>query len=817
MYNFVTRALCTALVLTLTACGGGSGGTTNNSPVITQGAATSVNMSVNNTPTAFSLTLDASDADGDTLTWSISSAATHGTASASGTGTSKAVNYSPNADYVGTDSFIVQVSDGQGGTDSITVNVTVSNAAPVITEGAATSVSMSVNGTPTAFSLTLHASDVNSDTLTWSVNSAAAHGTASATGTGFSKTVGYTPNTGYVGADSFDIQVSDAHGGTATITINVTITDIAPAITEGTSTNVSMSVNGMPTAFSLTLHGSDVNGDTLTWSLGAVTAQHGTASVSGTGTSKVVGYNPTTDYVGADSFDVQVSDGHGGTDTITVNLTITNSAPLIAEGTSTNVSMSENSTPTAFSLTLHASDANSDTLTWSISTAAAHGTASASGTGTSKVVGYTPDTDYIGNDSFVVQVDDGHGGIDTTTVNVTITTTNTVAISVDAGVYPSDINYFTYNRPFVSVTICEPSSPTTCQTIDHIVVDTGSTGLRILSSAVSLSLPAYSVNNKSVGECYPLVGGYLWGALRTATVQMGGEITTSPIPIQVINDNAVATAPSACTGIGSNLGSVSAIKANGILGVGYFKQDCGTACESAANKVYFTCTTTDPTTCTSPGTLAADQVPNPVTLFGLNGSGVSDNNGVIISLPAIDAAGATSVSGTLTFGVNTQDNNQLGSATVLTVDNPTGLLPTEFNGKTLCNSAIDSGSNNLNFPEGTMTGGNDFDTPTLCSDNTFYCPASTQPFSATIYGVNGAYAPVNFDVANTDGLSINFHAFNNVAAKLDTLAATTIPDCPSGGTAGSFIWGLPFFFGKNVFTVFEDETVDSSTGPFVAF
>ena len=915
MYNFVTRALCTALVLTLTACGGGSGGTTNNSPVITQGAATSVNMSVNNTPTAFSLTLDASDADGDTLTWSISSAATHGTASASGTGTSKAVNYSPNADYVGTDSFIVQVSDGQGGTDSITVNVTVSNAAPVITEGAATSVSMSVNGTPTAFSLTLHASDVNSDTLTWSVSSAASngtasasgtgtnkvigytptkdyagmdnfvvqvsdghggintitvnvtvnndappvisqskpasvsmsvnstptafnltldasdangetltwsisspatHGTASASGTGTSKVVGYTPATDYAGPDSFVVQVSDGSGGTDTITVNVTVNnDASPVIAEGASTNVIMSENSTPTAFSLALNATDTNGETLTWSISSP-ATHGTASASGTGTSKVVGYDPTTDYVGTDSFDVQVSDGHGGTDTITVNVVV-NAIPVITQGASTNVSMSENSTPTAFSLTLHASDANSDTLTWSISTAAAHGTASASGTGTSKVVGYTPDTDYIGNDSFVVQVDDGHGGIDTTTVNVTITTTNTVAISVDAGVYPSDINYFTYNRPFVSVTICEPSSPTTCQTIDHIVVDTGSTGLRILSSAVSLSLPAYSVNNKSVGECYPLVGGYLWGALRTATVQMGGEITTSPIPIQVINDNAVATAPSACTGVGSNLGSVSAIKANGILGVGYFKQDCGTACESAANKVYFTCTTTDPTTCTSPGTLAADQVPNPVTLFGLNGSGVSDNNGVIISLPAIDAAGATSVSGTLTFGVNTQDNNQLGSATVLTVDNPTGLLPTEFNGKTLCNSAIDSGSNNLNFPEGTMTGGNDFDTPTLCGDNTFYCPASTQPFSATIYGVNGAYAPVNFDVANTDGLSINFHAFNNVAAKLDTLAATTIPDCPSGGTAGSFIWGLPFFFGKNVFTVFEDETVDSSTGPFTAF
>ena len=397
---------------------------------------------------------------------------------------------------------------------------------------------------------------------------------------------------------------------------------------------------------------------------------------------------------------------------------------------------------------------------------------------------------------------------------MTVTTTNTVTISVDSGVSGAG---FTYNRPFVSVTICDPNSPATCQTIDHIVIDTGSMGLRLLSSAVSVSLPAHteSVGSNPVAECYPLVGGYLWGALRSANVKIGGETTASAIPIQVINDNSVATVPSGCTSVGANLGSASTIKANGILGVGYFKQDCGSACTSATNNVYFTCTSTDPTSCSSPAVAVADQVPNPITAFGFNGSGVSDGNGVIISLPAVNSAGETSVTGTLTFGVNTQPNNQLGSATVLTVDNPTGFLPTQFNGETLCNSAIDSGSNNLNFPEGTISGGNTFDTPALCSDNTFYCPSSTQPFDATISGVNGAYVMTSFDVANTDGLSSSNHAFNNVAAKLNTIAASTIPGCT--GTAGSFIWGLPFFFGKDVFVVIEGETVNSSTGPFVAF
>ena len=102
----------------------------NTPPVIIGGASTSVTMSMNGTPTPFALTLNATDVNpSDTLTWSISSMASHGTASVSGTGTSKAISYTPTTDYVGSDSFVVQVSDGAA-TDTITVNVTI-QAAPV--------------------------------------------------------------------------------------------------------------------------------------------------------------------------------------------------------------------------------------------------------------------------------------------------------------------------------------------------------------------------------------------------------------------------------------------------------------------------------------------------------------------------------------------------------------------------------------------------------------------------------------------------------------------------------------------------------------
>jgi len=112
----------------------------NHPPVITEGGSASVAMSKNSLPTLFDLTLHATDVDGDMLIWSISTAASNGTASASGTGDSNDIIYTPNIDYYGLDSFVVQVDDGNGGLDTITVNVSVQSATPrVITRISANS------------------------------------------------------------------------------------------------------------------------------------------------------------------------------------------------------------------------------------------------------------------------------------------------------------------------------------------------------------------------------------------------------------------------------------------------------------------------------------------------------------------------------------------------------------------------------------------------------------------------------------------------------------------------------------------------------
>src|ERR1700723_1624120 len=93
------------------------------------------------------------------------------------------------------------------------------------------------------------------------------------------------------------------------------------------------------------------------------------------------------------------------------------------------------------------------------------------------------------------------------------------------------------NGAFTSVTVCVPGT-STCQTINGVLVDTGSSGLRLLSSALTISLPQQDASDGNpVAECLPFVIGYTWGPVQTADVEMAGEKASST-PIQVINQTA---------------------------------------------------------------------------------------------------------------------------------------------------------------------------------------------------------------------------------------------------------------------------------------
>jgi hypothetical protein len=276
---------------------------------------------------------------------------------------------------------------------------------------------------------------------------------------------------------------------------------------------------------------------------------------------------------------------------------------------------------------------------------------------------------------------------------------------------------------------------------------------------------------------------------------IAGEQAKS-LPIQVIGSSNFSTIPNSCSSIGQAADDLATLGANGILGIGTSAQDCGAACTVSGPSNpgwYYACPSTGCELTTESTTESiSDQVQNPVTFFA------SDNNGVIIELPAVSGA-ETSVTGSLIFGIGTQSNNALGSATVYTIDPSTGNFTTVFNGFSYTDASfLDSGSNALYFLDSNTTG------LPICQDATYwYCPSSTQNFSATNQGANGATGTVDFSVGNADSLTAN-----PADAAVNGLA---------GPNPGSFDWGLPFFFGRNVYTAIEGYDTPAGQGPYWAY
>lgn len=370
--------------------------------------------------------------------------------------------------------------------------------------------------------------------------------------------------------------------------------------------------------------------------------------------------------------------------------------------------------------------------------------------------------------------------------STTVTPANNVA-SIEVNLGPND-NYV--NGLFASVEVCEPGSTTNCVTVPNVLVDTGSTGIRMLSTALpNLTLPAINSGGNPLQECTQFVDlSYIWGPVSQADIHMAGE-TASSVPIQVISATPSYTVPAGCLSLGSagavDLNTVAALGANGILGLGNFAQDCGTACVSAANGVaaYFTCPAG---ACAIAAAPLTDQLSNPVASFA------QDNNGLLITLPSVPAAGALTATGSMIFGIGTQSNNALGSAQIYAVDG-SAYFTTTYNGVAYTASYIDSGSS-INFFLDSATLGN---IDCLDMPPGVYCPASTLSFTVTNTGTNGVSGPVTFSIANGDVLlSSNNSAFNDLGG-----------DSGTNEMSDYFDFGIPFFLGRNVFVGIEGKTV----------
>ena len=376
----------------------------------------------------------------------------------------------------------------------------------------------------------------------------------------------------------------------------------------------------------------------------------------------------------------------------------------------------------------------------------------------------------------------------------TVTGDNVLSITVNGSLCSPATSAAYINKPCVSVTVCNPGSASVCQTINDILLDTGSYGLRIFRSVLSpaLSFTPVASGSGALAECVQFVDGSAeWGPVQMARVKLASEPTVT-VPLQVIDPGfaniSTSLTSTICPGADPN---PAAAGFNGILGVGVFAEDCGPACvNSAVNGMYFSCSGS---ACTGTTAALSDQVQNPVALLP------QDNNGVIVMLPGIPASGALWATGSLVLGIGTQANNMPSGVTAYPTDQ-FGEFTTVIGGSTISYVGfVDSGSNGLFFTAPSAS-----QLPDCSTFNAgWFCPPSFVTLSATNTGATGSPSgAVPFQIGNFNVLvtSPNY-AFANVG----------------GSAPGMFDWGLPFHFGRSVYMGIEGRGSSLGLGPYVAY
>jgi hypothetical protein len=343
---------------------------------------------------------------GSMLTLASVNQGAHGSVAISAHGT---MTYTPQPNFHGQDSFTYTVSDGNGGyaTSPMSVIVTSVNDVPVAKSQTA------LTAEDKAVDLTLRGSDVDGDTLVFTLVTGPAHGYLSGTSTQMT----YTPNVNFNGTDSFTFHTGDGTVISAPATVKITVTpmnDAPVAIGQSVTTPED-------TAVSVTLSGSDVEGDSLTFAMVTGPTQ---GSLSGVPPQLI--YTPNPNVHGTDSFIYTVTDGSGlsATAMVTVVVTPVNDTPVSIWASVTTAE----DTPVA--ITLGGSDADGDALAYTILTEPANGTISGALPG----VTYTPNSNFNGSDNFTFLVSDGTLVSTPATINITVTPVNDAPVTVGQSV-----------------------------------------------------------------------------------------------------------------------------------------------------------------------------------------------------------------------------------------------------------------------------------------------------------------------------------------------------------------------------------------------
>jgi VCBS repeat-containing protein len=384
------------------------------------------------------------DVDADTLTVTgVDTTGTSGTVTNNGTD----VTYDPNGAFeslaageTDTDTFTYTIADGNGGTDTATVTVTITgvNDAPSAVDDDYSTDEASGIGP-----LSVLANDTDAEGQTLTIDSIDTTGTKGTVTDNADGTVSYDPNgqfedlaAGENEDDTFTYDVSDGHGGVSTATVTVTVNGIndAPDAVNDTPT---VSEDSAGDTVDVLANDTDAESQTLTVTGVDTTGTTGTVTNNGTD----VTYDPNGQFeylgdgdTGSDSFTYTISDGHGGTDTATVNVSVTghNDDPdAVDDGYSTD----EATAIGPLSVLINDSDDEGAVTIDSVDTTGTKGTVTDNGDGT---LTYDPDGKFEAlaagedeDDTFTYTVVDADGATDTATVKVTVNGINDAPDAVD--------------------------------------------------------------------------------------------------------------------------------------------------------------------------------------------------------------------------------------------------------------------------------------------------------------------------------------------------------------------------------------------------
>ena len=265
--------------------------------------------------------------------------------------------YAPAPGFAGEDSFTYRIQDAAGATAEAIVDLLV-DAPPLAVDDTA----LTAAATPVVVPVLANDLDPEGQPLTVVAVAAPGHGTVEIPGDG---TLRYTPQHGFAGSDSFTYSVADPHGATASAMVTVGVSDPnRRPVARADSLIVSLDA---PTLIQLAANDDDPDGDALALH-GFSLPQHGALQIH---SADSVVYTPAAGFIGEDGFDYTMGDGHGGTATATVRITVRRpNAPPVAG----DISLATASgTPVSVAPLAHASDPDSDPLTLSAITLPSHG------------------------------------------------------------------------------------------------------------------------------------------------------------------------------------------------------------------------------------------------------------------------------------------------------------------------------------------------------------------------------------------------------------------------------------------------------------